>query len=135
MRAGFAASGTTSDRGRDSHYDGRYVDLASRTEGASESICDEDFSPIAYELGLTVSGLELDFELSEACDENSLEVKLYDDATDDSLIGELVNGADFSFIPETNSIHFVFDQVPPSETWIVAEYRILATGSGVGEGR
>ena len=35
--------------------------MVQRTEGVLESICDNDFSPIAEELGLTASGLEVEF--------------------------------------------------------------------------
>lgn len=110
-------------------YGLRYLDLANRTEGALESICDEDFAPIAAELGLTVSGLELEFPLSEPCNEESLVVTLYGDQTDESLIGELVRGEDYSFVPARNAIRFEPSQVPPSEAYIVAEYDVLESGS------
>ena len=110
-------------------YGLRYLDLATRTEGALESICDEDFAPIAAELGLTVSGLELEFPLSEACNEQTLVVTLYADQTDESLIGELVRGEDYSFVPARNAIRFEPSQVPPSEAYIVAEYDVLEAGS------
>ena len=107
-------------------YGARYIDLASRTDGALESICDEDFSPIASELGLLVSGLELEFVLSLPCDETTLEVSLYADETDDQPIETLELDTDYSFNIANNSISFGPGQVPPSETWIVAEYRVLA---------
>jgi hypothetical protein len=110
-------------------YGLRYLDLANRTEGALESICDEDFAPIAAELGLTISGLELEFPLSEPCNEESLVVTLYADQTDESLIGELVRGEDYSFVPARNAIRFEPSQVPPSEAYIVAEYDVLEAGS------
>ena len=110
-------------------YGLRYLDLATRTEGALESICDEDFAPIAAELGLTVSGLELEFPLSEPCNEESLVVTLYADQTDESLIGELVRGEDYSFVPARNAIRFEPSQVPPSEAYIVAEYDVLESGT------
>jgi Lamin Tail Domain len=112
-------------------YGRRYVDLADRSEGTLESICDEDFSPIAYELGLTVSGLDLEFELSEACDEESLVVRLYETQDEQSLIDELERDVDYSYVVERNTIRFEADQVPPSETWITVEYRVLASGSTV----
>ena len=43
------------------YFGPRYIELASKTEGALESICDDDFSPIAEELGLLASGLEVSF--------------------------------------------------------------------------
>lgn len=110
-------------------YGLRYLDLATRTEGALESICDEDFAPIAAELGLTISGLELEFPLSEPCNEESLVVTLYADQTDESLIGELTRGEDYSFVPARNAIRFEPSQVPPSEVYILAEYDVLEAGS------
>ena len=107
-------------------YGARYIDLASRTDGALESICDEDFSPIAAELGLLVSGLELEFVLTEPCDETSLEVKLYESETATSPLEVLEQGIDYSFNIANNSIVFGAQQVPPPETWIVAEYQVLA---------
>ena len=107
-------------------YGARYIDLATRTDGALESICDEDFSPIASELGLLVSGLELEFVLSLPCDETTLEVSLYADETDEAPIDTLELGVDYDFHIANNSITFGPGQVPPSETWIVAEYRVLA---------
>ena len=112
-------------------YGRRYVDLADRSKGTLESICDEDFSPIAYELGLTVSGLDLEFELSEAADEDSLIVRLYETQDEQSLIDELERDVDYSYVVERNTIRFEADQVPPSETWITVEYRVLAAGSTV----
>ncbi len=110
-------------------YGIRYIDLATRTEGALESICSEDFAPIATELGLTISGLELEFILSEPCNEETLVVKLYADATDASLIGELERGVDYTYVPARNALRFEPDQVPPSESYIVAEYDVLEAGS------
>lgn len=110
-------------------YGIRYIDLATRTEGALESICSEDFAPIAAELGLTISGLELEFILSEPCNEETLVVKLYADETDESLIGELNRGEDYSFVAARNAIRFEPDQVPPSESFILAEYDVLEAGS------
>jgi len=107
-------------------YGARYVDLATRTDGALESICDEDFSSIASELGLLVSGLELEFVLSLPCDETTLEVSLYENEDDPQPIETLQFNVDYNFNIANNSIVFGPGQVPPSETWIVAEYRVLA---------
>ena len=110
-------------------YGARYVDLAARTDGALESICDEDFSPIAEELGLLVSGLELTFVLTELCNEDTLIVSLYGDSTDESFIRELEKDVDYSFDAVQNALVFRADQVPPSESYIVADYQVLARSS------
>jgi len=110
-------------------YGVRYVDLATRTEGALESICDEDFSPIAEELGLTISGLEVEFALSESADESTLEVSLYANEDEESLIGVLVKDTDYTYVVERNALRFELSQVPPPESYLVAEYEILASGA------
>lgn len=115
-------------------YGARYVDLAARTEGARESICDEDFSPIAAELGLTISGLQVEFYLSELPDDSTLVVSLYADQTEDSFVRELIIDEDYTYHQDVNAIRFVAGQVPESETWIVVEYRVLATGASNVEG-
>jgi hypothetical protein len=107
-------------------YGARYIDLATRTDGALESICDEDFSPIASELGLLVSGLNLEFSLTEPCDETTLEVSLYETRSDPEPYRSLTIDVDYTFNIANNSIMFVAGQVPPSEHWIVAEYKVLA---------
>jgi len=116
-------------------YGSRYVDLASRTEGALENICDEDFAPIAAELGLTVSGLDLEFVLSEPCDETTLTVRLFETEDSEGPSTLLEQGVDYSYVVSRNSIRFEPDQVPPSEIYIVAEYEVLtgtATSSDTG---
>lgn len=110
-------------------YGARYVDLAARTEGARESICDADFSPIATELGLTISGLQVEFYLSDFPDESTIQVSLYADQTEDSFIRELVLDEEYTYHQDVNAIRFVAGQVPVSETWIVVEYKVLATGA------
>lgn len=114
-------------------YGSRYVELALLTEGSLESICDEDFSPIATDLGLTASGLELEFLLSQAADPRDLSASLYADATDESFIRDLERDVDYTFDAGRNSIVFDPAHIPPSETWILVEYRLLATGSQIEE--
>lgn len=115
-------------------YGSRYVSVVERTDGVLESICDEDFSPIATELGLLASGLELVFELAEAADPEGLTVKLYSERDDDSLIRELERDVDFTFDADKNAIVFDAAHVPPSETFLVVEYRVLPMGASVEEG-
>jgi hypothetical protein len=110
-------------------YGPRYVELAVQTGGALESICEDDFSPIAQTLGLTASGLELEFGLSSLADSNTLAVKIYAAESEDSLIEELIQDEDYSYVIERNSIRFEIDALPPSETYIVAEYRVLPDGA------
>ena len=114
-------------------YGLRYIHLASRTEGVVESICDEDFSPIAQQLGLVLSGLSLEFELSERPDENTIEVALYKDASDDSFVEVLEKDVDYQYISERNSIRFEEEQIPPSQWYVQVRYEVLATGASMAE--
>ena len=107
------------------YFGPRYIELASKTEGALESICDDDFSPIAEELGLLASGLEVSFELSALPDIETLAVKLYAEESDDSFIRELVKDEEFFYVIDNNTITFDINALPASETYIVAEYRVL----------
>ena len=110
-------------------YGSRYVELVSRTQGQLESICDEDFSQLAEELGLLISGLSLEFELSDQPNESTLEVSLYETDDDDSLIGVLEKDVDYSYVIDRNSVRFEEEQLPPPGTWIRVEYELLATGA------
>lgn len=105
-------------------YGGRYIDMAQRTEGLIDSICDEDFSPIALELGLTLSGLLVEFALSEVPDETTLQVSLYETADQASFVRTLVKDVDYVYQPDHNAIVFQDDQVPPSLWYIVVEYEL-----------
>ena len=100
---------------------------------SSTSVCDEDFSPIASDLGLLASGLELVFTLSQLADPRDLNVALYSDRTDDSFIRDLERDVDYSFDATRNAIVFDAAHIPPAETYILADYRILADGSQVTE--
>jgi hypothetical protein len=105
-------------------YGERYVDAVSQTQGLMDSICAEDFSPIVDQLGLTLSGLEAEFVLSHVPNLDTLEVSLYGDASDESLIGVLTIDVDYTYVEERNSILFVQEQVPDSEQYILVEYEI-----------
>lgn len=118
----------TSDDGQ-AEYGSRWVRMVERTEGLLDSICDEDFSPIAQQLGLTVSGLEVEFALSQACDESSLVVSLYETPEDGGFVRVLEKDLDYAYVAQENKLHFEASQVPPSEWYVVAEYRILAEGT------
>ncbi len=105
-------------------YGSRYVYAANRTEGLLDSICADDFSPIVEQLGLTLSGLQSEFALSRVPDLDTLEVSFYADTTDESKLQDLTIDVDFSYIEESNSILFENDQVPASQVYILAEYRV-----------
>jgi hypothetical protein len=110
-------------------FGSRYVDLAQRTNGLIESICDDDFSPIAQELGLTLSGLVAEYELSERPREDTLEVSLYSSASEEDFEKELVQDVDYVYVVERNSLRFEEGQVPPSQWFIKVEYELLPKGA------
>ncbi len=108
-------------------YGRRYIEAANQTEGLVESICEEDFAPIVTQLGLTLSGLEAVFALSETPDPETLSVKLYSSPDSADLVRELERGTDFSFLCNGNKLLFVEEQVPPSEWYVTATYNRLPT--------
>ena len=108
-------------------YGSRYVAAVSATGGLMDSICADDFSPIVNDLGLTLSGLQVDFALSRVPDVDTLEVALYDD-TQENKIKDLTLDTDYSYNEETNSLHFDHDQIPPADYWISVDYRVKTGG-------
>lgn len=112
-------------------YGARFVELAAATGGAVESICDDDFSSLAAELGLVASGLQLELGLSEPASPESLVVRIYQSHDDESLISEPQQDVDYHYIVERNSILFEPAAVPPSQSVIVVEYQVLAEGQQV----
>jgi hypothetical protein len=127
----FPGQPSCSSTNGDATFGHRYVHLTSKTEGQLESICDEDFSQLAGELGLLLSGLSLEFELSERPDENSIEVALYETADARSLVGTLTKDVDYVYVSDRNAIRFQQDQIPPPSYFIEVRYNVLATGATV----
>ena len=130
----FSGQPSCSSEHGDAAYGHRYVYLASETNGLVESICDEDFSIIAEKLGLILSGLAVEFELSELPKEHTLQVALYESADSDSKIADLVKDEDYEYISERNVIRFQEDQMPSSGWYIEARYDVQSTGTSVEEG-
>jgi hypothetical protein len=112
-------------------YGRRYVDLTIRTDGLLESICDDDFSPLVSRLGLTLSGLLVEFELSETLQIDTLEVSLYETADEASFVKALERDVDYEYVLERNAIRFEQGQVPPASWFIKAEYTPLAVGASI----
>ena len=110
-------------------YGKRYIDLSTRTDGLVESICDEDFSGLARDLGLHLSGLAVEFELSEIPDETTLEGAEYETADDATFLRDLVHGEHFDYIRERNSIRFRDGMAPAPEHYITISYEVLASGA------
>lgn len=102
----------------------RYLSAVEKTAGLVDSICDDDFSPIVNELGLTLSGLQAEFALSRVPRLDTLLVSIYGDASTDSKIRDLTLDVDYTYIEESNSIRFEYDQVPEPQQYILAEYKV-----------
>lgn len=102
----------------------RYVAAVDATSGLHDSICAPDFSPIVQDLGLTLSGLQAEFELSRVPVLDTLKVSLYADASDESLLRELVRDVDYTYVEESNALRFEGDQVPDSQQYVLVEYTI-----------
>lgn len=116
-------------------YGRRYLEVAGATGGLVESICEPDFAPIVERLGLTLSELELDFELSDLPKLSTLEVATYADLDDEnSLLDHLVRDVDYSYVSEGNYLHFEQEQVPAAGVYILAEYEVQPTGTQIESG-
>ncbi len=105
-------------------YGEKYIAAVNEAEGLIESICEPDFAPIISKLGLTLSGLSLDFELSEYPQLDTMKIQLYANEETESLVGELQCGVDFTYVADGNLLHFDEAQVPPSEYYVTATYLV-----------
>lgn len=106
-------------------YGERYLEVAAETEGLISSICEEDFGPMVRDLGLTLSGLEVEFALSGFPNLSTLKVALYEDDANDAKVRDLEAVVDYTYVADGNYLFFSEEQVPPSEMWISAEYEVL----------
>lgn len=114
-------------------YGPKYIELVNRTSGSLESICDEDFSAIAAELGLVASGLQLEFALSGTPALDTLKVSLFAEDTEESFVKDFVYNEDYRYSIENNSVIFIPEALPDSETYILAEYQVLSIGASITE--
>jgi hypothetical protein len=120
----FDGEPSCSSENGEAEYGSRYVDAVAKTGGLIDSICDEDFSPIVSQLGLTLSGLLAEFQLSAYPDLDTLKVGLYETNDESSKIRDLVLDVDFAYVEERNSIRFEYEQVPESEQYVQVEYKV-----------
>ncbi len=113
-------------------YGERYLEVAADTEGLISSICEEDFAPMVRDLGLTLSGLEVEFALSGYPNLSTLTVALYEDDENDAKVRDLEEVVDYTYVADGNLLRFTEEQVPASEMWIAAEYEVLPDSIGGG---
>jgi hypothetical protein len=108
----------------------RYLDLAARTGGAQDSICNDDFTPIVRELGLVISGLNNRFPLTRLPRLSTLtmEIRRMSDGRD-------VDPASFVWVYDDldNSIVFNPSTVPQPGHEVIIRYQVSPTVSGVNE--
>lgn len=109
--SGCRASGITADAG------GRYIEATTRTNGIFRSICATDWGRIANDIGLDAFAAKTQFFLSRAADPATLQVTVNGAAQ--------VQGTDYDFESNTNSIVFRSGAVPPAGASIKAEYDTL----------
>ncbi len=107
----------------------RYIDLAQRTGGVYDSICNEDFSPLVHELGLNISGLRSEFHLSKFPDELTLVVRV---GPEGETAEEVQEG--WIYDCEQNRIVFDDEHVPPSQHRIEVAYTVVPRTGGDGCG-
>ena len=93
----------------------RYIDLAMRTGGVYDSICNVDFSPMVQVLGLNISGLRSEFFLSRYPDEVTLEVFVDDELVNEGWIYNCAN----------NSIAFADGHAPPGDSTVSVAYTVV----------
>ena len=98
----------------------RYIDLAVRTGGVFDSICNEDFSPMVAQLGLNISGLRSKFELSKYPDELTLVVSLQQDGA----LEETQEG--WIYDCDKNAILFDGDHIPPDGSDVHVKYTVVS---------
>jgi len=93
----------------------RYIDLAMRTGGVYDSICNVDFSPMVQVLGLNISGLRSEFFLSRYPDEVTLELFVDDEPVNEGWIYNCAN----------NSIVFAQGHYPPGDSTVSVAYTVV----------
>ena len=79
------------------------------------------------------SGLQLEFALSGLPDLETLTVSLFNEASEDSYVKDFVYNEDYRYDIENNSVIFEIEALPASETYILAEYRVLPSGATITE--
>ncbi len=102
----------------------RYLAVAENTGGVEGNICDEDFTAIMDEMGLSVSGVRSSFELSSVPVVETLLVQVGDaEADEEEWEVVLESAADgWTYDAETNYITFHGEAVPPRGSVITVTY-------------
>ncbi len=108
----------------------RYIDLASQTGGLYTSICD-DFAESLKELSINASGLQSQFQLTEAPNTSATVRCPGVDATSFCVVvdgtpipeGTRNGRVGWVYVPNNNSIVFLSDSIPTAQSKITVEYQ------------
>ncbi len=107
----------------------RYLSVAQNLGGVSGNICDNDFTDIMDQMGLSVSGVRSSFQLSKTPVEETLEIYVGEDEDDESgwslVPKDDHNG--WSYDESTLYITFNGDSVPPRGSVITVMYEIAGS--------
>ena len=110
----------------------RYLDLAARTGGARDSICNEDFTPIVQDLGLVISGLTNVFPLTRLPRLSTLEVEVNEMSGPEPVPVDI---SQFTWVYRDVDNSIVFDpfNVPQPGHEIVFRYEASPSVNGIYE--
>ncbi len=121
--------GTTPDGcfppGEEIYYGGRaepafrYASIATKTGGVVGSICDPSFENTLFEIARAINTLRRVFPLSLTPDAGTVSVRVNGQA----IPRDVVNG--WQYRPETRSIAFLGNYVPPPRAQVRIEYAIV----------
>ncbi|HMV67544.1 MAG TPA: hypothetical protein PKA64_11895 [Myxococcota bacterium] len=96
----------------------RYIDVSRLSGGLSGSICETDWSPMLYDLGLNAVGINYTFQMQHGAVPGTLKVFIDGDPVPESGIDG------YTYDPEAKSITFWGTYVPERGATISAEYDI-----------
>lgn len=99
---------------------GRYIEAAELTGGLVGDICRNDFRGMLEQLGLSAIGIRSSFQLSDAAQPNTIEVRV----DDETVPEDPVDG--WTYDPVTWFLHFHGNAVPARGAQITAVYRLQA---------
>ena len=115
----------------------RYMRAAEATGGITRSICGS-FDDVAVSLGLTASGLQTRFALSDLPAPGRLDVYLYPSGDEDEAPVTLQEGEDYTLSLKQQadggwqmSVAFALDQPPPASSALSVSYVLLPSGTDV----
>lgn len=110
--------------GGSADYGARYIEIARRTSGITESICNASWSVALQKLGLVAFGYKSRFILSSEPDLGSLHVFIDENPNDTEPPIEIPQGPLWTFTPDANAVDFSPLAVPPAGAKIDVQYTV-----------